>query len=295
MFRVSQSVKSSLVAAFRYLLKPLVRMAVENGVSCPEFSAALKHAYADVAGRQINASGNAVTAEGIHVITGIEAKEIDRMWRAEARPDSVDLDAQAQNPLPRILNAWHTDPQYTGPYGVLIDLEFTRSTSVGRKSFSDLAESYCPGLSARALLDELLRTGCVKDVGSGFYRALTRSYVPDPLSDESIRLVAQVVHNLCETLQVNLRPDSRSGKGLVQRTIYTRTGLSVDSMKRFDSYVRQRGLLFAEEIDDWLGKNQEREASLGKFKTGVGIYHYVVNDADELEFAKNLPLEGDRE
>jgi hypothetical protein len=291
---VSQSVKSSLIAAFRYLLKPLVRMAVQNGVSFTEFSAALKRAYVDVAIGKVKGAETAVAVEGIHVITGIETREINRMLLDEARADSVELDAQGQSPLPRILNAWHTNPLYTGPYGVLIDLEFARSSPGGRKSFSDLAEECCPGVSPRALLDELIRTGCVKDVGSGFYRAVTRSYLPDPLSEESIRLVAQVVHNLCETLQTNLRRDSRLDHGLLQRTIYTRTGLKPEAMQRFDSYLRKRGLLFAEEIDDWLSKNHEREASVGSVKTGVGIYHYVVNDEDEMELAKNLPsLEGD--
>jgi hypothetical protein len=291
MSTVTHSVKNSLLVALRYLLKPLVRMVIKNGVSFPEFSTALKHAYVDVASRQIKAAGTSVTAEGIFVITSIEAKEVDRMLRAEH--PHADLDAQAQSPLPRVLNAWHTDSHYTGPYGVLRDLEFIRSPSSEGMAFSDLATEYCPGISPRALLDELVRTGCVKEVGDGFYRALTRSYVPDPLSDESIRLVAQVVHNLCETLEVNLRPESRGGRGLMQRTVYTRTGLSPEAMKRMDSHVRDRGQLFAEQIDDWLVHNQEKEGSQGRFKAGVGFYHYVVNDEDELEFSRELPIEGD--
>jgi hypothetical protein len=293
MFLVPHSVKSSLLIAFRYLLKPLVRMAVQNGVAFTEFSGALKRAYIDVAVRQLKTAGTQVAVEGIHVITGIETREIDRMLRAEAGTESTDLDAQAQSPLPLILSTWHTDARYTGPYGVLIDLEFTRSSTSGRRSFSDLAAECCPGVSPRALLDELIRTGCVQDVGSGFYRAITRAYVPDPLSDESILLVAQVVHNLCETLQLNLRRDPSIDHGLLQRTIYTRTGLTPEAMKRFDSYLRTRGLLFAEEIDDWLSKNHEREGTQGAVKTGIGIYHYVVNDEDEMELVENLPLEGD--
>jgi hypothetical protein len=267
-------------------------MAVKNGVSFPEFSTALKHAYVDVASRQIEAAGTTVTAEGIFVITSIEVAEVSRMLHSQTAR-SVELDAQAQSPLPRVLNAWHTDSRYTGPYGVLRDLEFTRSATSEGMAFSDLAAAYCPGISPRALLDELIRTGCVKEIGSGFYRALSRSYVPDPLSDESIRLVAQVVHNLCETLEVNLRPESRGAKGLVQRTVYTRTGLSPEAMKRLDRHMRERGQLFAEQIDDWFVNNQEPEGSQGRFKTGVGFYHYVVNDEDELEFSKELPIEGD--
>jgi hypothetical protein len=297
---VAHSVKTSLLSAFRYLLKPLVRMAVKNGVSYFEFSAALKRAYVDVASSQLTSVGTRVTSEGIAVITSIETTEVDRLLRSGGEAHA-ELAAQAQSPLPRVLNAWHTDINYTGPYGVLRDLEFARlpversatTSPDAAATFSDLVSTYCPGISAQALLDELIRTGCVKHVGNGFYRALSRSYVPDPLSDESVRLVAQVVHNLCETLEVNLRPESKGGNGLVQRTVYTRTGLNLEAMKRFEGYVRETGQAFAEQIDSWLSNNQEPEGSLGKFKTGLGIYHYVVNDDDDLEFSKTLPKEGE--
>lgn len=292
---VAHSVKSSLLLAFRYLLKPLVRMAVKNGVLFPDFSISLKQAYLDVARRQRKEAGLPISSEGIFVITGIETSEVDRVLRSDVQPE---FGPQQQSPLPRVLEAWHTDVKYTGPYGVLRDLEFTQSGVGGLNksegaSFCDLVAQYCPGMSPRPLLDELIRTGCVKEVGNGFYRAISRSYVADPLSQENIRFFSQVVHNLCETLELNLRPESRGGKGLIQRTVYTRNGLSSEALKRFDTHVRERGQKFADEIDDWLVSNQEPANSKRSFKTGIGFYHYVVNDEDELEFSKDLSNEGD--
>jgi len=170
-------------------------------------------------------------------------------------------------------------------------LEFTPSASLssgkqGTDSFSDLARAYCPEISPKTLLDELLRLGSVKDVGNGFYRAIRRSYVPDPLSDDSIRLVAQIVHNLCETLEVNLRPESKGGKGLVRRIVWGEVGMSSDALQRFGTHVRERGQVFADEIDGWINANEEKKENQGRFKTGIGYYHYVVNDDDESEFAK---------
>jgi len=274
-------------------------MAVKNGVSFPEFSTALKFAYVDVASRQIKVAGNAVTSEGIFVITSIEATEVERMSRTSIAA-TFELDAQAQSPLPRLLNGWHTDQNFTGPYGVLRDLEFERSSSPRSPSrgegasFSELAESYCPGVAPRALLEELIRTGCVKDVGNGFYRAVSRSYVPDALTEESIRLIAQMVHNFCETCEFNVRPDIRVGKGLVQRMVYTRNGVSPKNMEKMQGFVRARGQIFADEIDDWIAANQESVESPDTVKTGVGFYHYVVNDEDERAFSLGLPMEGDR-
>jgi hypothetical protein len=283
-----------LLVAFRYLLKPLVRMALKNGVLFPEFSGALKQAYLDVASRQNKVAGIAVTGEGMFVMTGISAAEANNLLGAIASPS---LDVDAELPLAVILNAWHIDTRFTGPYGVLRDLEFTSSAPSSAKqaadSFSDLARAYCPEISPKTLLDELLRLGSVKDVGNGFYRAVRRSYVPDPLSDDSIRLVAQIVHNLCETLEVNLRPESKGGKGLVQRIVWGEVGMSADALRRFGTHVRERGQVFADEIDGWINANEEKNENHGSFKTGIGYYHYVVNDDDESEFAKGRLNIGD--
>jgi hypothetical protein len=263
-------------------------VALKNGVLFPEFGMALKQAYVDVASRENKVAGIAVTGEGIFVKTGISASEVDKLLGATI---ASSLDVESNLPLARILNAWHTDPRFTGPYGVLRDLEFQaneaqRSGKEDNGSFSDLARLYFPEISPKTLLDELVRLGSVKEVGNNFYRAVRRSYVPDPLTDDSIRLVAQIVHNFCETVEMNLRPDSIGGKGFVQRIVYSDTGISAEALQRFDKHVRARGQVFADEIDDWLTSNQERKESHGRFKTGVGYYHYVVNDDDESEFAK---------
>ena len=59
----------------------------------------------------------------------------------------------------------------------------------------------------------------------GFYRAVKRLYIPDPLSTQSILWFARVVHNLCETLAGNLSESERGG-GLMERTVYTVHGIT---------------------------------------------------------------------
>ena len=285
---MTQSVKENLLAAYRYLLKPLVRLAVKNAVGFPEFSEVLKQAFVDVAAKQFEASGKDPTIEGISLIANIEKTQVRDILQSNsgARFGSA---AQESNPLPTALAAWHTDINYTGPYGVLRDLEFSRSG--GEKagaSFSELVTAYCPGVSPKALLDELIRTGCVRDVGNGYYRAVKRLYIPDPLSTESVLWFARVVHNVCETLEVNFRAESAGGNGLVERTVYAVHGITKQDLKDFDKFVRARGQIFADDIDNWLS-DRDKEGSDNNIKTGVGIYHYIVNEEDERALAKELP------
>lgn len=284
---MSQTVKSNLLAALRYLLKPLVRLAVKNSVTFPDFSEALKKAYVDVAARQMVASQMVATEEGISLMTNVEISQVRDVLRA-GDDATYGRAVQEVSPLAIILSAWHTDPKYTGPYGVLRDIEFARSdASKDSYTFTDLAHSYCPGVSPRALLDELMRIGAVEEVGSGFFRAVKRSYVPDPLSVPSILNLARVVHNICETLEVNLRVASVGGKGLIERSIYTTHGIPKSQHQAFDKFIRTRGQAFADDVDNWITA-RDFEGIKDGMKIGVGFYHYIVNEDDEKSLSKEL-------
>ena len=281
-----QSVKENLLATFRYLLKPLVRLALKNGVSYGDFAEALKKAYVDVAVVQITTSKMVATEEGISLITGLTANEARD---AQLAGDNANYRREVQqlSPIPAILTGWYTDPNSTGPYGVLLDLEFSRSKE-SPYSFTDLASAYCPGVSPRALMDELLRTEAVQEVGTGVYRAIKRSFVPEPLSAASILLVARAVHNLCETLEMNLRMSSAGGKGLIERSIFTSHGISKKNHTEFDKFIRERGQIFADDIDNWLS-DRDVEGAMDAMQVGVGFYHYIVNEDDEQGLSKELP------
>jgi hypothetical protein len=282
-----QPVKDNLLTALRYLLKPLVRLAIKNGVLFPDFSAALQKVYVDVAGKQMTASKMQATDEGIALIANIEIQDVRDILRPVG--DAKDAPSVHEvSPMIIILGAWHSDPKYAGPYGVLRDLPFSRAAAERFDTFTDLVQTHCPGINPQVALDELLRVGAVQDVGNGFYRPTRRSYVPDPLSATNIFYIARVVHNLCETLEVNLRPESAGGKGLVERSIFTQYGIPKKDHPAFDKFIRERGQAFADDVDNWLTP-RDQEGIADAMQVGVGFYHYIVNEDDESALSKDVP------
>ena len=291
---VSQSVKHNLLAAFRHLLRPLVRIALKNGVTFPAFAGALRDAYIKVASSELKGSQTDVSGDAVALMTEIDVAQVVEVLQA---PDVVELGGadRGVNSVARVLLGWHTDRDYIGPYGLVRDLAFGPTEAPAKKEvsgFVDLARRYCPGISPKVILDELVRTGCVQDLGNGFYRALTRLYVPQQLSAESIRRLAEVVHNITETLEVNFRRSVR-GTGRIERTVYADYGLRPEDLTEFDKYVRERGQLFADDIDNWLSERSQ-EVHADAVQTGIGFYHYVVNSNDEKDFRRVLRLEGDQ-
>ncbi len=252
----------------------------------------MRDAYVKVADAELRLSGGASSAAAISVMTGVTTDDARDVLATSDAAAIEEIDERI-NAAVRVLLGWHTDRDYIGPYGLVRDLAFSPIEGKSSKdvsSFIDLASQYCPGIPPRVLLDELVRTGCVQDLGNGFYRALTRSYVPEQLSAESIRRFAEVVHNVTETLEVNLRRSVR-GTGRIERTIYADYGLRPDDLAEFDRYVRERGQLFADDIDNWLS-DRSQEGHSDAIQTGIGFYHYVVNSDDERDFGRELQMEG---
>jgi hypothetical protein len=117
--------------------------------------------------------------------------------------------------------------------------------------------------------------------------------VPEQLSAESISRFANVVHNVIETLELNLRTTTQDGRR-VERTVFADYGLARQDLEAFDKYIRERGQLFADDIDNWLS-TKSQEGIKDAVQTGIGIYHYVVNEEDERDFGKALNLAGIRD
>lgn len=259
----------------------------------PEFVGAVQNAYVNVARAELKATGTSVSIEAIHVMTEVEPACIDEILSA---PDDAALREadRRMHSAARLLVGWHTDREYIGPYGLVRDLPFSKAEGSKKEAggFVELAKRYCPSIAPKVLLDELIRTGCVQDLGNGYYRALTRSYVPEQLSAESLRHFAQVVHHIVDTLAVNLRRSVR-GTGRVERTVFADFGLPRNELPAFDKYIRERGQLFADDIDNWLS-DRSHEGTPDVVQTGIGYYHYVVNQDDEQDFNKALQA-GDKQ
>jgi len=261
-----RSVKRDLLAGFRRILRPLVRILLRNGVNFLEFAEVAKAAYVEVAAMDFPVSDRRMSQSRIAIVTGLSRKEVAR----------VIADEESKfNRVIRVLAAWHMDSEFTGPYGIPLELEFENDP--GKPSFQTLVRKYSGDMPARAMLDELLRVEIVhQDSTTGLLKVLGRTYIPEKLSAESIDHVANVVSHLAETLDNNLRIDATQ-KGLFQRTVETDRPVIWPDVWAFDEYVRDRCPQLLEEFDAWLSSRAklERPDDEEKVMVGLGIYMFV--------------------
>jgi hypothetical protein len=289
---VVQSVKANLLAAIRHVLRPLCRIAIRNGIGFEELSLALQSALVQGARAESGLEGKKeLTDEEVGLMTGMTAMQVRDTRAPEVMPNVAFNYSWAAS---EVLAGWHSDVLYLGPYGLVLDIPIVPEAPVpgsDSRSFHSLVRKYAgPNVSADIVLEALIKSGAVQDMGNGIVRCVARTYIAERLSPENIQAFAEAVHNVIGTMAVNLKRTVR-GTGLLQRTVFADYGLSEEDLAKFNGFIRKSGEKFIDEVDTWFSQHSNKEKQ-GPIKTGIGLYHYVENDEDREHYLKLLQNQG---
>src|SRR5665647_1633551 len=146
-----------VVAAIRYLLRPLVRLLLSHGISFPTFCDLVKSTYVKVAETEFRLDSKPQTDSRISLLTGIHRREINRL-RNEAVTE-INLSQHASMSA-LLFTIWSGHPEYLDEQGLPIPLP--RLASKGdKRSFESLVQSVSKDFRARVVLDEWLRQGVI--------------------------------------------------------------------------------------------------------------------------------------
>lgn len=275
---MTESLTHGLLAAYRKLLQPLVRILVRHGVSYAEISEVLKNVFVEVAERDFNLPGRRTSQSRVAILTGLSRKEVAKQ---KAILDSGDAPSIASNlnRVARVLEAWHMEPEFTGIYGLPLDLPFESESG---PSFVELVRRFSGDMSARAMLDELLHVGAVQELASGAFKVLMHAYVPEQLRPDALQRFGEVVRDFVSTYEHNMHRKPEGPPGRFERIVFATNGLREDLMPAFAVLIKAKGHNLLVELDNWISAQETRASSTGKdvknVRTGVGIYHYVGGD-----------------
>lgn len=278
---MSDSVKAGLLAAYAKLLRPLIRILLRHGVTYAELSEVVKTVYVSTAAKEFRVPGKKMSKARIAIVTGLTRKEVQRI--SEKNKEDSEPKSNLSR-IGRVLSGWHTDPDFTGPYGMPLELRYD-SEIPADATFTKLVQRYSGDMTPRAMLDELVRVGTVIETDQNWFKVLRRDYVPFTLAPDFLERVGRVIHNFVHTIEANMqRPVGE--KGIFERTVMPTAGLRQQDLPLFESYIHQKCQALLEDIDNWLSKLEQPSQRDTAIHTGVGIYHYVVEQDEESE--KNI-------
>jgi hypothetical protein len=165
----------ALEGAVRRLLRPLLRLLVENQIALGRLVELIKETLVDMAERDIKSAGGTPTDTRIHLLTGVHRKDVRRLRRtsdeAPAIPPTVSLGGQ-------IIARWTSDAACLDRAGRPRVLPL--SAPAGEMSFKTLVDEIGrQDIRPRAALEELQRLGVIELDGDDRVRLQMEAFVPE--------------------------------------------------------------------------------------------------------------------
>ena len=283
---MGSNVKEYLLQALRTMLKPLVKLFISQGLTHAEFTEAAKEVYVEIALRDFE-TDERINKSRVAILTGLTRKEVKNVIdRALESGHQEKLYSRPE----RVLAGWYSDPNYTGPYGIPLELPYEASEG-DQQSFVGLVKTYSGDMAPRQMLNELIRSGSVVEIDKR-YKAVSRLYEPTALSPELIERLGEIGQRFFSTAATNIEKKGQ-GSGYFDRLVYADKGCSDNVIGMFDEYIKVRGQEFLEELDVWFSTN-ERYNKPKESKKGTGLYmvHYVEASEDKVSLRDLLKDRG---
>jgi Family of unknown function (DUF6502) len=276
----SDQIRPHLHYALRRVLRPIARLLIRAGIRFNEFADLARGVYVETAVRDGIETREIPSRVRIAGVTGLTQRQVDRYIDNEgalplADPAHMLIAAMAIE----VLHKWHSIPEYAGPYGIPLELEFDMPAD---RCICSLVAAVMPDADPRTALDELLRIGAITPSGDKHFRAVSRSFVRPPL--QLIEHFGRTLSRLATTLDYNMNP--RCAEKRLERHVAVDKGLPAELLPEFEKYARSRALDFLVELDNWLAQYLSDEAeSIDRVETGVNVFFYAEPRMPEVALA----------
>ncbi len=262
--QVKSADASVLFSALHHLLRPLVRMLLDRGVSFDRFVDVARKVYVDVAAREMALPNRKQTVSRISVLTGLSRKEVVRCQ--EEPLDAVD--DGSFNRAARVMNGWLQAYPMEGTASGAAPLPME-----GRDSFAEVVRRFSGDMPVRAVLDELQRVGAVRVRGDEV-ELLFSHYIPALGDTRKLTYLGEDGADLIETIRHNLSAAPAELR-LQRKAFYD--NVPVESLAAVRLIARERGERLLDELAREMSRhdrdvNPEVRGS-GRMRTVVGIYY----------------------
>jgi hypothetical protein len=287
---MANSSREHLLYAFRRVLRPLIRILIRSGVRYDEFLELVRGVYVESAIRDGIGNGVKPTRAKVSLSTGVPRRDVDRFIDNDgALPGAP---KSLTKILSEVLNRWHTDPQFVGPYGIPLELEVR---SQRNRSFAELVGSINTQVNTQDVLDELVRLRAVIWSGDTHVRVVSRAFIPvEEMSPAQIEFFGNALTRLAGTLQFNL--DSSNAEKRLERSVIANRGLPKEAVPVFQKHAREKVSELLIELDNWIGQygsQVEVEADGQIERVGVAVFQFVDPIPDKTKLAERVVPENE--
>ena len=278
--------RDQLLYAYRRVLRPLIRILVRSGVRYDDFLELVRGVYVETAVRDGLGDSRKPTRAKISLSTGVPRRDVDRFIDNDGALPSAPKTLTAT--LAEILNKWHTDPHFVGPYGIPLELEVRSQKS---RSFSELVLAVDPHAPVGDVLEELIRLRTVVWSGETHVRTVSRAFIPnEEMSPAQLEFFGNALTRLANTLQYNM--DRRNSEKRLERSVISDRGLPRNLMPVFEKLAREKVSELLVELDNWLSPYSSEGQQGDEFeRVGLAVFQFIDPLADKTRLPDQVASE----
>ena len=270
----------AVLGVFAALVRPLMPVAFEYGLSAKEISDAARRSYIQALESRLAAQSRPTTDARIALIAQLARSEVtalrdaERSSRSNAKNSSARLDQVAS-----LLSVWHTHPKFSGAYGLALDLDLEPTPGSPRRSLSELIDVGCPGADRDGILDELIAVGSAEIIDGHTLRCRSRAAVMRgaEVSVSRIERTARFLEAAAATFAHNLLLED--SPAYFERMLVSDGPLSEKERDEFMRLTTERGEEFILDLDTSLSKVGTGSGATKGKRYGVGVYFFEEQSA----------------
>jgi hypothetical protein len=269
----------ALLRPVRRLLRPLVRLLIQGGVTFPLLADLLRSLYVEVAARDLLKGPRERTDSRISLLTGVHRKEI-RRWRSEpSEPEAV---PPVITRTSQIIARWLSAEAYVDAEGRPLPLPRLPRPE-GGPSFESLVQSVTSDVRPRAVLDDWLDHGIVTVDAADHVVLDTAAFLPRPGSAEQLFYFGRNLHDHLSAAAANVTASDAAP--FVERAAHY-DNLSPATVARLEAMGREAALRMLIEFNrqalDLLEANDrelEQAPETPRRRFNLGIYLFADDDS----------------
>jgi len=263
-----ENIKKTLSKAILRMLNPIVHLLLRYEISHSEFTELARRSYVRVAFDYFSIPNRKKTNSRVSVITGLSRKEVVRLRAIDEEQEPV-----TKGPLnraTRVIGGWLSDANFLDEKKEPMVLPLRD----GENSFEELVARYSGGITARAVLDELIRVGAVIKPDKNLVKLNHHGYVPEDSDAEKIEVLSTHVSDLLGTVLHNLTHKKEQAR--FQRQV-SYVDIPESVAKEFQRLSHDKSLALILELNQWLAEKKRTvkpQPNESTFRVGVGIYYF---------------------
>ncbi len=265
--------QTTMVAAVSYILRPLIRLLLANGISFQAFSNLVKSAYVKVAEEEFKLDSKPQTDSRISLLTGIQRREVNRLRTEQVAEINLSQHASMSALL---LTIWSGSPEYLDEQGLPVPLPRLSSKAESR-SFESLVQSVSKDFRARVVLDEWLRQGMVTLDNNDHVHLVADAFAQPQDIEEKHYYLGQNIHDHLAATVHNL---AGSQPPFLERCVFY-DKLTADSATELAEYSRTVAMRALHAVNKRAAELQKRDQGKADavHRTNFGVYHF--SEAEE--------------